>query len=174
MKLHEEFKLFENMWEDDFSEESKVVTESTRSVDEIRADIRRLERELDAARRELSSVRKVVPNDKQPKELYAWTIYKTEADKGEWVSSGKDKNGERYGIVFTTREGALECGEDSLANDLEYEDPTAKVEDYTVEVFAIPFSEITAEMLEESDLEYLIGDMPDEDEWDIESELAKY
>jgi hypothetical protein len=158
MKLHEEFKLFENMWDDDFSEESKVVTESTRSVDEIRADIRRLERELDAARRELSSARKVVPNDEQPTELYAWTIYKTEADKGEWVSSVKDQNGDRDGVVFATREEALESGEEILANNLEYEDPTAKVEDYIVEVFAIPFSEITAEMLEDSGLEYLIGD----------------
>jgi hypothetical protein len=152
MKLHEEFKLFEEMWDD----ESPVSTDATRSIAEIKADIGRLEKELDAARAELRSAQRVtVAAGKSPKQLYAWDIYKTEADKGTWTSAYHTAAGWE-GVFSETYEEAAEAGRDMLENNLEHEDPNATPDQYTVDVFAIPLSDITVQALEDSELEYLI------------------
>jgi hypothetical protein len=138
MKLHEEFKLYEKMWES----ATTTLTEA-RSAADIEADIARLERELAAAKAELLSVRKANLRGKLPAQLYTWDAYKTVAEKGTWTSE----------IVHETPEAAKAAGEAIVANNLE---PGETFDQYTIEVVAVPFSTISNDTLEDSGLDHLI------------------
>ena len=150
MKLSEEFKLFENMWDNDTP--ATKLTEA-RSIADIEAEIARLQQELADAK---VAEKKVSYGGTLPTYVYAWDMYIDPANKGEWVSTNND-------MVFETEDKAIDAGclllselddEDELGDDDEYVDP----DDYTVDVIKIPLASVPAEMLRFSNLSHLIDE----------------
>ena len=79
----------------------------------------------------------------------------SDGEKGTWCSAEKDES-TWDGIVFETEEDAINAAQ-VLLNELDgeqelYGDP----DEYTIDTFTIPITEVTVELLEESGLEHLI------------------
>ena len=129
----------------------KVIKES-RSVAEIQAEIERLQQELQQAQIEEKSN---TYNGKFPTVLFAWDMYLDDDEKGTWCSADKIE----YtwdGIVYETEDDATAAAW-TLLNELSDEDELqGDPDDYFIDIFTIPITELTVELLEESDLEHLI------------------
>lgn len=139
-----EFKLYEGM-------HSKKPLKESRSAADIEAEIERLQQELQLAK----AAEKRARYSKLPDTLYIWDMYKDENEKGTWCSA------EKYGIdwdgtVFETEEDAFNAAA-TLLNELADENELdGDPDDYTIDIIPVPFKELTAEILEYSDLDHLI------------------
>ena len=153
MKLHEEFKLFESMWDAiTILDEAKKLTE-TRSIADIEAEIARLERDLAKAKAELVAAKKAGLKGKRPKYVYTFDVYIEPENKGSWPGAEYD-NGDWDGAICETEAEAIELGRDILADNPEMlEGP---IEDYTIDTIAIPIDEISDDQLEYLGLAHLI------------------
>ena len=127
------------------------MLEESRSPVELQAEIDRLTQELEQAKIKEKSA----TYTKFPTELYAWSMYRDDSEKGDWQSA------EKYdltwdGVVFETEDDAANAAY-TLLSELQDEDELdGDKDEYTVDTFAIPITELTIENLEESDLEHLI------------------
>ena len=129
----------------------KVIKES-RSAEDIKAEIERLQQELQQAQVEEKSA---TYNGNFPTALFAWDMYLEEDEKGTWCSA--DRSDFTWdGKVFETKDDAVNAA-CVLLNELSDEDELeGDPDDYFINTFAIPITELTVELLEESDLEHLI------------------
>lgn len=132
--------------------ETKNKNVKVRNATEIQAEIEGLLLELQKAK---VSEKSSTYNGKFPTALFAWDMYLDEEEKGEWCSAEK----EDYtwdGRVFETEDAAVAAA-CTLLNELSNENELrGDPEDYTIDTFTIPITELTVELLEESDLEYLV------------------
>lgn len=144
-----EFGLYESM----FATESKASSlKESRTADEIRAEIARLQKELEQA--EIAE-KQATYSGALPQVVYMWDMYRRKKAKGTWTSVEIDNSG-WDGIVFETEEDALHAGMRHL-DELDYEDELAgRPEDYTIDIVAIPLANVPEEILEYSNLEHLI------------------
>ena len=130
----------------------ELKNKTNRSAADIRAEIECLQQELTQA---IIEEKRNTYNGTFPTTLYTWDMYVDEDEKGTWC--GAEKDGIDWnGYVYETEDDAVTGGLDLLMQlnnegDLDYD-----VDDYTVDTIAIPFKELTAEILEYSDLEHLI------------------
>lgn len=156
MKLHEEFKLFENMWDSSNGKVLKTVksnklTES-RSVADIEAEIEKLKQELAKAK-----VAEKRAKGKLPVIVFAWDMYIDPADKGTWTSA-ELYNGEYEGIVFETKEKAFDAAVNHLrelddeGELLDEDENPVDPDDYTIDTFVIGIRNVSDETLEASGL----------------------
>jgi hypothetical protein len=157
MKLHEEFKLYENMWEaGQVAEGAGKTLKEARSVAEIKADIRALMAELrDAERAERAAMASPAVSTTttaatvKPTTVWAWDMYLEESEKGTWTSINND-------LVFETKDKALDAAW-GLLRELEDEgELSGDPDDYYVDAFEIPLSSVSKDILRYSDLEHLI------------------
>ena len=147
-----DFKLYENLFSKQKSKSfNKKILKESRSVEEIQAEIERLTQELQQAK----AAEKSASYNKFPTVLYAWDMYNDDSKKGTWSSAEKEEI-DWDGIVFETEDEASNAAWtllNELADENELEgDP----DDYTIDIFTIPITELTVELLEYSDLEHLI------------------
>ena len=156
MKLHEEFKLFENMWDSSNGKVLKTVksnklTES-RSVADIEAEIEKLKQELAKAK-----VAEKRAKGKLPVIVFAWDMYIDPADKGTWTSAELYK-GEYDGMVFETKEKAIDAAVYHLSELedegklLDEDENPVDPDDYTIDTFVIGIEKVSDETLEASGL----------------------
>lgn len=148
-----EFKLYENMFskQNEKSINREVLKES-RSADEIQAEIDRLTQELQQTR---TAEKSTAYNGKFPTVLYAWDMYLKDSEKGTWCSAEKDEF-TWDGIVFETEEDAVSAAYILLGELQEENELDGDKDEYTIDTFVIPITELTVEMLEDSELEHLI------------------
>lgn len=141
IKLHEEFKLYENMWDSKTEQESKPkqpkrpLTEA-RSVADIEANAKVAEE-------------KASYNSNLPTEVWYWDVYFDPSEKGAWTSI-------EYDAVFETEDAAINAAYehlDELADEgeLEYD-----LDDYYVDAVKIPISKVSPDVLKCSGLDHLI------------------
>ena len=147
-----DFKLYENLFlkQKVKSNTSKTLKES-RSPEEIQAEIDRLTQELQQAK----VAKKSATYSKFPTVLYAWDMYIDKKDKGDWCSAEKE-DGTWDGIVFETEEDAVNAAITLLGELSDERELEGDPDDYTIDTFTIPITELTVEDLEYSDLEHLI------------------
>ena len=149
-----DFKLYENLFSKQKTTKNttKNILKESRSAADIKAEINKLQQELQQAE---VAEKSATYNNKFPTQLYAWDMYISDDEKGTWCSAEKD--GSTWdGRVFETEENAVSAAQ-VLLNELDgegelYGDP----DEYTIDTFMIPITEVTVELLEESDLEHLI------------------
>jgi hypothetical protein len=145
MKLHEEFKLYENMWESKTEQPKQPLTEA-RNVADIEAEIARLQQELADAK---VAEKKASYGGSTPTEVWYWDMYLEPSEKGTWISIDND-------TVFETEDDAIDgaytlLGELDDEGELEY-DP----DEYYVDAVKIPISKVSPDVLKWSGLEHLI------------------
>lgn len=147
-----EFKLYEGLFSKKKSKAtSQSILKESRSAEDIQAEIERLTQELQQAK----VAEKSANYSKFPTELYAWDMYISERNKGTWCSAEKE-DGTWDGIVFETEEDAVNAAS-TLLGELDAErELEGDPDDYTIDTFTIPITELTVEDLEYSDLEHLI------------------
>ena len=147
-----DFKLYEGMFsKDSNTAANKQLLKESRSAADIQAEIDRLTQELQQAK----IAEKSATYAEFPAELYAWDIYRNKKYKGTWCSAEKEDN-TWDGSVFETEEAAVNAAM-TLLSELDSEDELeGDPDDYTIDTFAIPITELTVEDLEYSDLEHLI------------------
>ena len=145
-----EFKLYEGMFSRKEAPTGRMLKES-RSAEDIQAEIDRLTQELQQARvDEKSATYKQFPT-----ELYAWDMYISKKHKGTWCSAEKEEN-TWDGTVYETKEDAVNAAVTLLGELAGEGDLEGDPDEYTIDTFAIPITELTVEDLEYSDLEHLI------------------
>jgi hypothetical protein len=136
----------------DMQNRSVKVLNKHRSVIEIQSEIEYLQQKLAQAKIEEKCAAYA---EKFPNTLYAWDMYISEDEKGTWRSAEKEDI-TWDGIVFETEDDAVNAAQTLLSelnNERELEgDP----DEYTIDTFAIPITELTVEDLEYSNLEHLI------------------
>jgi hypothetical protein len=128
------------------------VLKKSRSAAEIQAEIEGLLTELQKAKIEEKSS---TYNGKFPTRLFAWNMYLDEDEKGTWCSAEK----EDYtwdGKVFETEDDATNAAWTLLTELNDEDELRGDPDDYIIDTFSIPITELTVELLEESDLEHLI------------------
>jgi hypothetical protein len=156
MVLHEEFKLYETMWDSSNRKVLKTVksnklTES-RSVAEIEAEIEKLKQELAKAK-----VAEKRAKGKLPVIVFAWDMYIDPADKGTWTSAELYK-GEYEGMVFETKEKAIDAAVYHLSELedegelLDEDENPVDPDDYTIDTFVIGIEKVSDETLKASGL----------------------
>jgi len=161
MKLHEEFKLYENLWDNKPVEQNEEISKGSlkeaRSVAEIKAEIRTLMKELrdaERAERAAATTSTTTPSvasvsKAKPTNVWVWDIYLTPKKKGTWTSIQND-------LVFETQDKALDAAW-RLLNELDDEgELRGDPDDYYVEAFEIPLSSVSKEVLNYSNLTHLI------------------
>lgn len=134
-----------------FSDRTRTLKEHRSSAD-IQAEIDSLQQEL--AQTKIAE-KSTTYNNAFPTKLYAWDMYIKESEKGMWCSAERD--GFTWdGRVFETEEAAQEAAW-TLLTELDGENELwGDSDEYTIDTFTIPITEVTVELLEESDLEHLI------------------
>ena len=131
----------------------KPLTEGTRSIEEIKAEIAKLQQELADAEVEEKKARIA----KRPEVVYVWDIYLDPAEKGNWFSAEEDDTtGMWEGTVYETADEAIRAGNlhlDELwdEGDLEY-----SRRDYYIDAQEIPLGNVSDDTLSFSGLDYLI------------------
>ena len=145
INLSLETDLIENL------QEEPGEKKETRTADDIQAEIERLQQEL----QQVKVAEKSATYTKFPTELWAWDMYMDESKKGTWCSIEKD-DFTWDGRVFETEDDAIRDAQILLGElDGENELP-GDPDEYTIDTFSIPITELTVEILEDSDLEHLI------------------
>jgi hypothetical protein len=129
----------------------RAPLKEARSVTDIEAEIARLQRELADAK---VAEKRAALGGTLPAFVWAWDMYIDPADKGSWVSIDNDS-------VFETEEEALDAGwlllnELDDQNDLDEYGEGIEPDDYNVEAYKIPISEVPVDVLKWSKLEHLI------------------
>ena len=133
-------------------QEESASSGKVRTAAEIQAEIDKLQQEL---RQAMTAEKSNAYNGKFPTELYAWDMYLDDSKKGTWCSVEKD--GSTWeGRVFETEADAFNAGLTLLYELSDEDELRGEPEDYTIATFSIPITELTVELLEESDLEHLI------------------
>lgn len=154
MKLHEEFKLIENMWDESTtnakspkakSPKAKKLQES-RSVADIEADIAKLQAELADAK---VAEQKASYGGNIPTDVWYWDIYKDPSEKGTWTSIDTD-------LVFETEDAAIDGAYAHLRELNDEGELEGEVDDYYVDAVKISSSKVSPEALEWSGLDHLI------------------
>ena len=147
-----EFKLYEGLFSKKKSKAtSQPVLKESRSAEDIQAEIDRLTQEL----QQTKVAEKSATYSQFPTVLYAWDMYVSKRNKGTWCSVEKE-DGTWDGIVFESEEDAINAAI-TLLGELEAErELEGDPDDYTIDTFTIPITELTVEDLEYSDLEHLI------------------
>ena len=147
-----EFKLYESLFSKKNAEADKSnILKESRSAEDIQAEIDRLTQELQQAKIDEKSA----AYTKYPTELYAWDMYISEKDKGTWCSA--EKEGYTWdGIVYETEEDAINGATTLLGELADERELEGDPDEYTIDTFTIPITELTVENLEYSDLEHLI------------------
>jgi hypothetical protein len=143
MKLYEEFNEYENLWDNTLLE-WKIMNGNTSTQNNA-----------------VNQVSKNTNNNSSEKVVYAWDIYLDPRDKGTFCSAEK-YNGVWDGMVYETDIDADNAAWYHL-QELEIEgelspDPNVYVEpdDYTIDIFTIPLSEVSDAVLHYSNLDHLI------------------
>ena len=143
----------------------KPLTEEARSVDEIKAEIAKLQQELADA---LAAEKKASYGGSLPTEVWIYDMYIDPADKGTWTSA-ELYHGKYDGYVYETADKAIRGGLahlNELADEGELEGEPI---DYTVEAINIPVSEVDEDTLTDSGLDHLIeslgGQTPEAKAW---------
>lgn len=166
VKLHEEFKLYETMWDDNTTSlnrtagvtldkenrsksktklNNKPLTEA-RSVADIEAEIARLQAELAAAK---VAEKKASYGGNIPTDVWYWDIYIDPSEKGTWTSLDAE-------TVYETKDDAINSAYNHL-NELDDEDELEyDPDDYYVDAVKIPISKVSKDVLEWSGLDHLI------------------
>lgn len=158
MGLADEVRLYESLWDEpkkavrktgkkhaltQAKKPAKRLTES-RSAAEIQAEIDALMVELRAAQAAEKRAANGVPTV-----LWSWDIYFDPSEKGTWTSLEDE-------VVFETREDALNSAITHL-NELDEEGELDYYPDeYTIDVFEVPLSQVSADVLSFSNLDHLI------------------
>lgn len=147
-----DFKLYESLFSSQKPQANvNNVLKESRSAEDIQAEIDRLTQELQQAK----VAEKSAAYSKFPTVLYAWDMYLSKRNKGTWCSAEKE-DGTWDGIVFETEQDAINAAI-TLLGELEDErELNGDPDDYTIDTFTIPITELTVEDLEYSDLEHLI------------------
>lgn len=148
----EEFKLYEDLFlKHRTRSKYKNTLKESRSAAEIQAEIDKLTLELQQAK----AAEKSATYKKFPTELYAWDMYIDESEKGTWCSAEKEGN-TWDGVVFETEADATSAAWTLLGELDDERELDGDPDEYTIDIFMIPITEVTVELLEESDLEHLI------------------
>ena len=130
----------------------EVELKEARSIEEIKAEIEKLQQELAAAE---AAEKKASYGNNVPTEVWIYDMYIDPADKGTWTSA-ELYQGKYDGYVYETSDKAIRGGLahlNELADEGELEgDPI----DYTVEAINIPISEVDEDTLSFSNLDHLI------------------
>lgn len=161
MKLHEEFKVYENMWDTapvkntlketsgkHTTKQPKRLLTEARSVADIEAEIARLQQELEQAK---TAEKKASYGGNIPTDVWYWDIYFNPDEKGTWTSIDND-------TVYETKDAALNGAYNHLSElddegELEYD-----VDDYYVDAVKIPVSKVSTDALEWSGLGHLLNE----------------
>lgn len=131
---------------------NKNDLKESRSSADIQAEINRLQRELAQTK---TAEKSATYNNIFPDKLYAWDMYIDENEKGTWCSA--KKYGFTWdGIVFETEADAFNAGLTLLRELADERELDGDLDEYTIDTFSVPITELTVEILEESDLEHLI------------------
>jgi hypothetical protein len=147
-----DFKLYESMFSNQKSQANVIsALKESRSAEDIQAEIDRLTQELQQAK----VTEKSAAYSKFPTELYAWDIYISKRNKGTWCSAEKEA-GTWDGIVYETEEDAINAAITLLGELDDERELEGDPDEYTIDTFTIPITELTVEDLEYSDLEHLI------------------
>ena len=124
-----------------------------RSATEIQAEIEQLQQELTQA---LIEEKSTTYNGNFPNNLYAWDMYIDEDEKGTWCSV--EKEGFTWdGQVFETEDDASEAAWRLLSELADENELRGDPDDYTIETFTIPITELTVDFLEECELDHLVS-----------------
>ena len=147
-----EFSLYENLFSNGNSPTPTHQLKESRTAADIQAEIERLQQELQQAQ---TTEKSAEYNGNFPTELWAWDMYLKDRDKGTWCSA------EKYGIdwegrVFETEDDAFNAGLTLLRELSDEGELKGDPDEYTIDTFSIPITELTVELLEESELDHLI------------------
>lgn len=132
------------------------LKEAHRSVAEIEAEIARLKRELAAAK----VAEKKAAMTEKPTVVWVWDMYLDPKNKGTWTSA-ELYNGVWDGIVFESKDKALNAAWDHLkelddAGELgDWENPVDP-DEYTIEAFSVPVSDVDPDTFHFSNLEHYL------------------
>lgn len=126
------------------------VTKPRTSAD-IQAEIDKLQQEL----QQVKTAEKSAGYTKFPTELWAWDMYLDDSEKGTWCSAEKDDY-TWEGVVFETEDDAFNAGLTLLRELRDESELRGDPDEYTIDTFPIPITDLTVEILEDSDLEHLI------------------
>ncbi len=138
----------------------RVELKEARSAEEIKAEIEKLQQELAAAQ---AAEKKASYGNNLPTEVWIWDVYLEPADKGTWTSA-EIWQGKYDGYVFETENDALDAAWSHLS-ELEDEDELdGDPDDYYVEAFSVPVSEVAEDTLSDSGLDHLIESLKDTNE----------
>lgn len=141
-------------------EQDRVELKEARSIEEIKAEIEKLQQEL--ADREAKEKRADYGRN-LPTEVWIYDMYIDPTDKGTWTSA-ELYQGKYDGYVYETSDAAIKGGLlhlDELADEDELEgEPT----DYTVDAFSVPVSDVDEDTLSFSGLDHLIESLKDTNE----------
>ena len=149
-------KVYENL--NNLSEQPKTarpkttkVLKDSRSVADIEAEIAKLQAELEAAK----VAEKKASYTNLPTKVWIWDMYSNPADKGSWTSA-ELYNGAWDGVVFETEDEALNAGYYHLGELEDEGELDGDPDDYYVEAFSVPVSDVDPDTLLLSGLEHLI------------------
>jgi hypothetical protein len=146
-------------------EQDRVELKESRSAAEIKAEIEKLQQEL--AKAEVEE-KKASYGGNVPTEVWIWDVYLEPEDKGTWTSA-ELYNGKYDGYVFETEDEALDAAWLHLGELEDEGELEGDPDDYYVEAFAVPVSEVAEETLSESGLDHLIVESLKESRSDVDT-----
>lgn len=149
-------KLYENL--NNLCEQPKTteVLKESRSIADIEAEIAKLQAELEAAK---VAEKKASYGNNIPTQVWIWDICLEGRRHNKKWTSAELYNGEWEGIVFETKDDAINAGYGHLYElEDEGELPGGRydVDEFDVDAFAVNISDVEAGTLEFSNLEHLI------------------
>lgn len=133
-------------------EQDRVELKEARSSADIKAEIERLQKELADAE---VAEKKAGYNGNVPTEVWIWDIYLKPSKKGTWTSA-ELYQGKYDGYVYETEEDALDGAWVHLGELDDEGELRGDPDDYYVEAFSVPVSEVHEETLSYSGLDHLI------------------
>lgn len=130
---------------------NESLKEARNSAD-IKAEIERLQKELADAE---AAEKKASYNGNVPTEVWIWDMYLKPSKKGTWTSA-ELYQGKYDGYVYETEEDALDGAWIHLGELDDEGELRGDPDDYYVEAFSVPVSEVHEETLSYSGLDHLI------------------
>ena len=141
-------------------EQDRVELKEARTPDEIRAEIAKLQQELADAE---AAEKKASYGGNLPTEVWIYDMYLDPADKGTWTSA-ELYNGKYDGYVYETEDAALDGAWLHLSELEDEGELEGDPDDYYIEAFAVPVSEVHEDTLSFSKLDHLIESLKDTNE----------
>lgn len=132
--------------------DKEELLKEARSSEEIRAEIDRLQQELEQA---LVAEKKSSYNGNTPKVVYIWDIYLNLSDRGNWTSADYSNN-KWEGTVFETEDEALDAAYSHLRELEDEGELEEEVDDYYIDTISVPVKDVHLDTLSFSGLNYLI------------------